>query len=116
MGLHAGLCYLDKTCTSTEECNEHYNVKVNNAIRWIQEQQETYFITEENGGITSYILVEKGKFYGMGVLTDNNITTLEALKDRLTPYPENEVIRSMLSTFVSKYPHKVKRFDTNASA
>lgn len=110
-GLHAGLCFLDTTTTDVNESVEEYNEKVNAAIKWISEQKETYLITEEMRGIISYILVEKGKFYGMGLLDNEPVITLEELKDKLTPYPENEVIRSMLATFVNKYPHKVKRFE-----
>jgi hypothetical protein len=47
----------------------------------------------------------------MGLLDNEPIMSIEELKERLTPYPENEIIRSMLSTFVSKYPNKVKRIE-----
>ncbi len=110
-GLHAGLCYLDTTLTDIDDDIEQYNQKVSLAVQWIQEQKETYLITEETANATSCILVENGKFYGMGLLDNEPITSLDELKEKLTPYPENEVIRSMISTFVSKYPHKVKRLD-----
>ena len=114
-GLHAGLCFLDTTCDDAEEPVEEYNEKVNAAIKWIGEQKETYLITEETRGATSCILVEEGKFYGMGLLDNKPVTTLEELKERLTPYPENEVIRSMLAAFVNKYPHKVRKINDSES-
>ncbi len=95
--------------TDVEECVELYNTKVTNAIQWIQQQKETYLIKEEANNAVSCILVEAGKFYGMGLLEQEPMLSLDELKVRLTPYPENEVIRSMISTFVSKYPHKVLR-------
>lgn len=109
-GLDAGLCFLDTTAAAIDENTKDYNRKVSNAIRWINEQQETFLIIEPlQGSKTSIILVEKGKFYGMGVLDDEPVYTIEALKDKVTPYAENEVIKSMIATFIFKNAGKVKR-------
>lgn len=106
--LDAGLCYLDTTAPQLCEDPGTYNARVQEAVNWLQEQKETYVIKEVEEQNTSCILVEKGQFYGMGLLDGGHDTAnIELLKEKLTPYPENEVIRSMLSSFVHKYPHKV---------
>ena len=110
-GLDAGLCFLDTTTAGITIPVDEYNEKVNQAIAWIDNQKETYLISEPVRNTASCILVEKGKFYGMGVLDSETIIDLEELKSRLTPYPENEVIRSMLRTYITKHPDRVKRFD-----
>ncbi len=110
-GLHAGLCYLDTTCTDIDEAVENYNVKVNEAIKWIGECKETYIIKEECRNLTSCVLVDKGKFYGMGILNEEPIFSVDQLKEKLIPYPENECIRSMINTYINKYPDKVQRFE-----
>ena len=80
------------------------------SIEWLQTQKETFLIKEEQQDPASYVLVEEGRFYGMGSSSaDIHPLKLEDLKAQLTPYPENEVIRSMISSFVEKYPHKVER-------
>ena len=111
--LHAGLCFLDKTALEIDEETAGYNAKVTDAVNWMGNQKETYLIMEEVSNATSCILIEKGKFYGMGLLNGGNecFNTLDELKEQLTPYAENEVIRSMISQFVSKFPAQVKRFE-----
>ncbi len=110
-GLHAGLCFLDTTMTSVDEDVNEYNEKVAEAVKWISEQKQTYLIKEELRNGTSCVLVEKGKFYGMGLLDNEPLFSLEELKEKLTPYPENEVIKSMIRTFINKYPDKVQRIE-----
>ncbi len=111
-GLDAGLCFLDTTAPPANEDVEEYNNKVNSALQWIEQQKETYVIAEAlRGNQWSVVMVERGKFYGMGLLDEEPVFSIEELKDRITPYAENEVIRSMIATFITKYPDKVKRFD-----
>lgn len=110
--LDAGLCYLDKTAADIYEPVEEYNEKVKRAINWIDTQKENYLITEPLRHTNSCILIEKGKFYGMGILSDEPINDIETLKSQLTPYPENEVIKSMLRTYMAKYPERVKKLHT----
>ena len=55
----------------------------------------------------SCILMEKGRFYGMGYLpTDIAINTLDELKYRLTPYAENDYIRGLVYQHAARYPAK----------
>ena len=110
-GLDAGLCFLDKTGSTVKDDVEIYNEKVTAAINFLQQQKETFVIKEEEKNTESYILVEHGKFYGMGSWqSDMSHKNLEDLKPRLTQYPENEIIKSMLSSFAEKNPNKVLRY------
>lgn len=104
--LHAGLCFLDKTQNDDLPAMTSYNASVKKALKWLESQKETFAIKEKE----SYILVEDGKFYGMGVLKEDSIGDIDVLKERLTPYPENEVIRSMIRQYVERYPAKVMKF------
>jgi DNA polymerase-3 subunit epsilon len=55
----------------------------------------------------SCILMEKGRFYGMGYVPNNiNINTIDELKYRLTPYAENDYIRGLVYDHALKYPSK----------
>ena len=110
--LDAGLCFLDTTAPPSEESVDDYNAKVATALQWVEDQKETYAITEPLGSNqTSVVLIEQGKFYGMGVLSEEPVFSVEELKDKLTPHAENEVIRSMIGAFITKHPDKIKRFE-----
>lgn len=109
--LNAALCFLDRS-TSPGVINDvdGYNAKVKAAIAWLQSQKETFVIKEEEQNVASYILIEEGRFYGMGTLAaDADHTKIDELKLGLTPYPENEVVRSMIRNYAERYPAKVLR-------
>jgi DNA polymerase-3 subunit epsilon len=112
--LNPCLCYLNKNPHDFAKENvEDYNQKVRSALMFMQTQNETYFIKEEERNIASYVLVEEGKFYGMGTLhTDTDHTQLDNLKDHLTAYPENEIIRSMIRSYAERNPSKVYKFSS----
>jgi DNA polymerase-3 subunit epsilon len=101
---------LDTTAPPPVEEPSDYNLKVQQAIDWLQAQKETLLIKEEYRDVTSCVLVEKGRFYGMGLIDKGVVDlSIDQLKEQLTPYPENEAIRSMISSFVDKHPHKVHK-------
>jgi DNA polymerase-3 subunit epsilon len=104
--LHAGLCFLDKTQNDNLPAVSEYNACVKQALEWLQIQKETFAIKEKE----SCVLVENGKFYGMGKLKDVTVADINTLKEKLTPYPENEVIKSMIRQYVERYPAKVMKF------
>jgi DNA polymerase-3 subunit epsilon len=55
----------------------------------------------------SCILMEKGRFYGMGYLpADINIASIDELKYRLTPYAENDYIRGLVYQHATRFPAK----------
>ncbi len=104
--LHAGLCFLDKTKNNDLPSIIEYNDAVQEALAWLKSQKETFAIKEKE----SCVLVEDGKFYGMGKLKETSISDIGLLKEKLTPYPENEVIKSMIRQYVERYPAKVMKF------
>lgn len=102
--LHPVLCFLDNTGAKELPEMETYNQSVQQALDWMEAQKETFLIRDKEG----CVLVEEGKFYGMGQIEkDTDLTRLEQIKPQLVAYPENEVLRSMIRNFAERYPHKV---------
>ncbi|GAC1381163.1 MAG: exonuclease domain-containing protein [Ginsengibacter sp.] len=117
------LCYLqlqhidctgaaDSRCSGAccgNELVEEYNQKVKKCVEHLEKELPT-FILKDNGiaeGQKSYILVEKGRFYGMGntnELPDN--ISIDDLKAQLTPYSENDYIRGLIYNHADQYPQK----------
>lgn len=91
-----------KGACDKEESAELYNQRVLDAIRSLQEEQPSYIIMGNGRGVgeQSCILMEKGRFYGMGYLTrDIAVTSVELLKDHLTQYPENDYIQNLIRSY-----------------
>jgi DNA polymerase III subunit epsilon len=105
--LHAGLCFLDKTQNNDLPEILSYNTAVNKALAWLQLQKESFAIKEKE----SCVLVQDGKFYGMGIIKEESISDIDTLKEKLTPYPENEVIKSMIRQYAERYPARVLKFE-----
>jgi DNA polymerase-3 subunit epsilon len=119
------LCFVQKnndTCTGIHgencACNGHlpvneYNKKVNYAIDQLKQALPTFAIRD--AGRTddehSCILIEKGKFYGMGYISHYfEANNTDQLKNYLTPYPGNDYIRNMVSTYAMRYPDRMLVF------
>ncbi|MBI1342186.1 MAG: DNA polymerase III subunit epsilon [Terrimonas sp.] len=105
-GLDTGQCF--GACEAKEE-PESYNKRVQEAIGSIQ-QNESFIILDRglNGSDQSCILVEEGKFIGMGYIPiDVQVLHIEQVKDFIQPYKENSYVRNLLLGFRSKYPDKV---------
>ena len=122
-GLCPKLCYLQKgegTCEGVREgtcqgaCErretpEAYNLRVAHAMTSLSESLPSFAIADagRNGSEQSCILIEGGRFYGMGYLDrELPIHSLEDLKDRLTPYPENDYLRGLVYQHVTRWPGK----------
>jgi DNA polymerase-3 subunit epsilon len=96
---------LEKTCKGACEKKEKpkkYNLRVEAAIKHLQSEQPSFMIVDSGREATeqSCILMEKGKFYGMGyVPRDVAVSETETLKDWLTQYPENEFILNLLRQY-----------------
>ncbi|WP_143306812.1 exonuclease domain-containing protein [Chitinophaga vietnamensis] len=112
------LCFLQKgngTCTGITAQTCHgacekteapatYNERVRAAIRFLQEQQPSVTIFDRGlkPGERSCILMEKGRFYGMGYIPENIDTAdLSSFRELLTQYPENETIISLLRPYAT---------------
>ncbi|MGI8634790.1 MAG: exonuclease domain-containing protein, partial [Segetibacter sp.] len=66
---------------------------------------------EDKHGI---ILMEKGRFYGMGyVAADVPFTHIEECKKHVTQYPESEYIRGLVYQYATKNPHRKVEFRTS---
>lgn len=108
--IHPALCFLDKSdklLSSLPDIKAH-NAAIGHVIESTKQQKKTYFIREN---YNNYILVEEGKFYGMGKIEDETLVSNPALlKEMLTPYPENDTLRSMLQQYISKYPENIFNF------
>eukprot|EP01037_Dinobryon_pediforme_P008375 gene8375-8462_t len=88
---------------------DEYNQKVNAAINELHESLPTFAIRD--AGRTddehSCLLIEKGKFYGMGYVSHYfNVDSLTQLKNHLTPYPGNDYIKGMVAGYAIKFPDR----------
>jgi DNA polymerase-3 subunit epsilon len=92
-----------------KESAEAYNQRIDRAIQSLNENLPSFVITDSgrHNREQSYILIEKGKFFGMGWLDeDTRISDLDMLKDLLTPYPENDYMRGLVYQHAAKWPDK----------
>ena len=110
--LHPSLCFLDRTTISDDHFPEKelYNAKVDGALQNMKAQQNSFIILEPAAFTRENVcvLVENGVFYGMGNIPENmNFTNLEKIKNKMTKYPENEAVRSMIRSYALRYPSKV---------
>lgn len=105
----------EKYCHGACENKENmtiYNQRVAAAIESLQ-SQPSFAVVEKglNGDDQSCILVWEGKFYGMGYIpADAQISEPAALKELMTPYKENSVIRNLVNGYAARFPRKVTVF------
>jgi DNA polymerase-3 subunit epsilon len=121
------LCFLQKstgTCTGItaqtchgacekQETPAGYNQRVKQAIVHLQQEQPSFAVlgSGRKAGEQSCILMDKGRFYGMGYVTDDlSVNSADGLKDLLTPYPENEYILNLIRHYASVNVKYVMRF------
>jgi DNA polymerase-3 subunit epsilon len=118
------MCFVDKspvldvnTDPDTLDPPAEYNQRVQHALNSLQQQLPTFAVVDEGRepGEQSFILMEKGRFCGMGyVPTEVSISSHEELKVYATAYPETDYIRGMISQYVQKWPGKKIMFGDNA--
>jgi DNA polymerase-3 subunit epsilon len=106
------LCFLEKDTNNDITSVEPivYNKRVQDAIQGLQYHAGTYIILEKlsSGNCYCCILVEKGVFYGFGLVPHScALTELDEIKKFLTVYPQNEVILSMLENHRLKFQNQV---------
>lgn len=104
--LHPALCFLEKqSFIPGHILPEEYNPRVEEAVEHLEKNLGTFAIVESEiaGNKQSCVLVENGKFYGMGLLPNDhsNYETIY-LKNFLTAYPENEMIRTLVKSYIRK--------------
>jgi DNA polymerase III subunit epsilon len=88
-----------------------YNQRVNTALDSLHEVLPSFMIRDRgrNSGEESCVLIENGRFYGMGYLEkDVPVFDVDTLKEHLTRYPENDYMRGLVYSFAEKWPEKKK--------
>lgn len=112
--IHAENC----ACTGTMHPDD-YNEKVTRAVESLSEALPTFAIRDEGRTFDEHscILIEKGRFYGMGYVSHYfQAGGLEQLKPHLTPYPGNDYIRNIVSNYATRYPERMMMFDNSLEA
>ncbi|MFT3980110.1 MAG: exonuclease domain-containing protein [Ferruginibacter sp.] len=108
------LCYIDKTPITEKDIEfldppSHYNGKVKQALEELERQLPTFALVDEGLAENEklYMLIERGSFWGMGYINaGQTINTLDALKEQLSPYADNDFIRNAVYSFVEMNPDK----------
>ncbi|HEY6436019.1 MAG TPA: GIY-YIG nuclease family protein, partial [Ignavibacteriaceae bacterium] len=117
------LCYLqtdDGPCTGMvekickgacerKESRTKYNNRVKKAVDYLKENLPTFAVVDDgqHEEEQSCILIERGRFYGMGYIPAGTpIQNIEALKEKLIQYPENDYIRGLIYSYLEKKPEK----------
>ncbi len=86
-----------------------YNERVEKALLSLKNELPSFAIVEEgrNREEKTYMLMEEGKFYGYGFVPSNEqINNRDQLKKLITPYPENEFVRSLMIRHAASFPGK----------
>ena len=93
-----------------QESTAIYNFRVKRAIKQLQDLLPSFALidTGRDDDEKSCLWVEKGKFYGMGYISDYaDVNDLETLKSAITPYPSNDYIMNMILSYSNQFPHKM---------
>jgi DNA polymerase-3 subunit epsilon len=103
----------ERYCFGACEHNESvadYNNRVTIATESLKNRLPSFTLIGEGRTRSeqSCILIERGKFYGMGYLpTDvDAIVEINQLKNYLTPYPENDYMRGLVYQHANRWPNR----------
>jgi DNA polymerase III subunit epsilon len=100
-------CY--GACEQVESVND-YNTRVGNAVGSLKGRLPSFTIIGKGrtADEQSCILIERGRFYGMGYLPADAAAgvEIEELKNYLTPYPENDYMRGLVYQHASGWSYK----------
>jgi DNA polymerase-3 subunit epsilon len=91
------------------ESTQSYNNRVEAAVTALVQSLPSFTLLDEgrHPEEKSCILVEQGRFYGMGYLPmDTPIRDAGELKNYLTRYPENDYMRGLVYQHVERWPAK----------
>lgn len=90
----------------------NHNTKVENALDFLSQNRPTYAIVDKGRSVDerSCIWVEKGHFYGMGYIANEEVIyEPQQLKEHVTRYQSNQYIMKLIHSYVEKHPSKVQR-------
>ena len=117
--LCARLCYIDvspgPTLADTLPAIE-YNGRVAKAIEHLKSSLPSFAVIEDvalpkKEDKQGVILMEKGRFYGMGYAPANvSYTHIDDVKKHVTQYPESEYIRGLVYQYASRNPQRMVEF------
>jgi DNA polymerase-3 subunit epsilon len=105
-GLKDDSCY---GACEKKETPAAYNRRVDEAITALIESLPSFTLLDEgrHPDEKSCILIEQGRFYGMGYFpVDSNIPDPAELKNYLTRYPENDYMRGLVYQHAEQWPAK----------
>jgi DNA polymerase III subunit epsilon len=110
------LCFIDGQPNGEETAKKptpkKHNQQMEKALDYLTTLLPTFAIVDKgrNPEEQSCILMEKGRFYGMGYFpSDMHLQHLEHLKMFLTPYHDNQFIRNTLLSYAEQNPRQVKQ-------
>lgn len=116
------LGYIDHSCLGACEQKEavnEYNSRVFLSTSHLNDVLPTFAIVDKGRTLSerSYILMEKGLFYGMGFISaDQDITEFSQLKSLLTIHPSNDYIKNLVKNHALKFPESIISFDSIPAA
>ncbi|MEO8151145.1 MAG: exonuclease domain-containing protein, partial [Bacteroidia bacterium] len=111
VGLETQMC---RGACEQSEATDDYNTRVQLFIDELQEVKPTYIVKEtgRTADEQSYLLIENGKFFGMGyVAADTLITSIDELKNHLKPLKENSYMNQVIRNYAERNPHKIVRYE-----
>jgi len=112
-----GACYAHENGVCSGAClgienPPQYNKRVQDAINEVVEERESYAIigngrsTEES----SVVLVEEGKYVGFGFISEPQISSIDDVKEIISPQIDNPDIQRIISWYLSRNP-RLKRLN-----
>lgn len=99
-------CY--GACIGSESAAE-YNLRVEAALETLRNVLPSFAMIDvgRTGDEQSCLLVEEGKFIGMGYIAPFTVAgDIELLKSSLKPYPSNDYILNLISNYAEAFPEK----------
>ncbi len=117
--IHLSMFFLSKEEQEKLPSLKNHNKKIDDIIKDATAIRQTYLVHD---GTNNYVLIEEGKFWGMGKIesqkvikplnhkTNNNkqkIKYLEKIKQHLIQYPENFTVLSYINNYVFNNPESV---------
>lgn len=121
-GLCYKLCFIDRSADaacSSENCkgacrqqekSETYNTRVLKAVEQMKKELPSFAIREKSyfNNQDCCILMEDGKFYGMGYVdADFDLSLKNDLRTKLQTYPEYDFVRNLIKRYAAEQPEKV---------
>ena len=128
--IHLSMFFLSKEAQENIPTIKNHNKKIDEIIQLVTAVKQTYLVHDSTG---NYILMEQGKFWGMGKIeskkaiesfsqkvksqklkikeqqktSNKQQQTIESIKQHLTQYPENFTALSYINNYILSNPQSV---------